>query len=105
MKIKVEPHLMRRGNKVAKAAVEFEKDDSFMAGFHMVGFTICEDEDKKLFVLFPASIIKSKDKTAGEKNRSFFFLRPDNDERLNHLEDAILKVYEDMVGLNHPVIK
>jgi hypothetical protein len=61
MKIKVEPFLMKKGNRVAKAAIEFESQDGFLSGFHMVGFTICDDHEKVLFVLFPASqIINAK---------------------------------------------
>ena len=93
MKIKVEPFLMKKGNRVAKAAIEF--DDGVLAGFHMVGFTICDDKEKGLFVLFPASIVR-KDENGATK--PFFFLRPDNDEALGKLESAILDVYESMTG-------
>jgi hypothetical protein len=41
MKIKVEPFMIKRGNRVANAAIEFEESDSILAGFHLVGFTIC----------------------------------------------------------------
>ena len=93
MKIKVEPFLMKKGNRVAKAAIEFESGDSFMAGWHMVGFTICDDREKGLFVLFPASIVKRENET-----KPFFFLRPGNDEQLNQLESLILDTYESMTG-------
>lgn len=92
-KIKVEPFLMKKGNRVAKAAIEFS--DGILAGFHMVGFTICDDKEKGLFVLFPASIVR-KDETGATK--PFFFLRPDNEEDLGRLEEAILDIYESMTG-------
>lgn len=95
MKIKVEPFLMKKGNRVAKAAIEFEKQDIPLAGFHMVGFTICDDKEKGLFVLFPASIVR-KDENGATK--PFFFLRPDSDEALGRLEEAILDMYESMTG-------
>jgi len=101
MKIKVEPFLMKKGNRVAKAAIEF--DDGVLAGFHMVGFTICDDKEKGLFVLFPASIVR-KDENGATK--PFFFLRPDNDEALGKLEEAILDIYESMTGkFNSPKLK
>jgi hypothetical protein len=94
MRIKVEPFLMKKGNRVAKAAVEFESADGLLAGFHLVGFTICDDAEKGLFVLFPA--VNSKDKD-GEA-RTFFFLRPSGDDQIDKLETQILDVYESMVG-------
>ncbi len=94
MKIKVEPFLMKKGNRVAKAAIEFESQDTLLAGWHMIGFTICDDKEKGLFVLFPASIITSAD--TDKKTRPYFFLRPENDDALHKLEDAIIDVYEDM---------
>lgn len=97
MKIKVEPFLMKKGNRVAKAAIEFEDGDSFMAGFHLVGFTICDDAEKGLFVLFPSSIVKKSD-----ESKPFFFLRPKNDEQIGQLESLILDHYESMVAVNHP---
>ena len=101
MKIKVEPFLMKKGNRVAKAAIEF--NDGVLEGFHMVGFTICDDKEKGLFVLFPASIVR-KDENGATK--PFFFLRPDNDEALGKLESAILDVYESMTGkFNSPKLK
>ena len=93
MKIKVEPFLMKKGNRVAKAAIEF--DEGVLAGFHMVGFTICDDKEKGLFVLFPASIVR-KDENGATK--PFFFLRPNSDEDLGKLEEAILDIYESMTG-------
>ena len=103
MRIKVEPFLMKKGNRVAKAAIEFR--DGVLAGFHMVGFTICDDTEKGLFVLFPASIVR-KDESGATK--PFFFLRPDpeNEDGLAKLESAILDVYESMtVKFNTPKMK
>lgn len=100
MKIKVEPFLMKKGNRVAKAAIEFELSDSFLAGFHLVGFTVCDDREKGLFVLFPASIINGA--TRDKANKPFFFLRPNNDEQLGKLESLILDQYESMMSFNHP---
>lgn len=101
MNIKVEPFLMKKGNRVAKAAIEF--NDGVLKGFHMVGFTICDDKEKGLFVLFPASIVR-KDESGATK--PFFFLRPDKDEDLGKLEGAILDVYESMTGkFNTPKLK
>lgn len=97
MKIKVEPFLMKKGNRVAKAAIEF--DDGVLAGFHMVGFTICDDKEKGLFVLFPASIVR-KDENGATK--PFFFLRPNTDDDLGKLEDAILDIYVSMTGKFNP---
>lgn len=92
MRIKVEPFLMKKGNRVAKAAIEF--DDGILAGFHMVGFTICDDKEKGLFVLFPSSIIRNKN---DGPSKPFFFLRPETEEGLIRLEEAILDVYESMI--------
>jgi len=95
MKIKVEPFLMKKGNRVAKAAIEFE--EGFLTGFHLVGFTICDDEQKGLFVLFPASIVKRNDET-----KPFFFLRPLQEEQIGELESLILDVYDSMTGKFNP---
>jgi DNA-binding cell septation regulator SpoVG len=100
MKIKVEPYLMKKGNRLAKAAIEFSSEDGVLAGFHLVGFTICEDADKGMFVLFPASIVKKN-----ENNKPFFFLRPGADDLLQKLQDSILDVYESMTALNRPRLK
>jgi len=103
MKIKVEPFLMKKGNRVAKAAIEFGENEGILAGFHMVGFTICDDKEKGLFVLFPASIVR-KDENGVTK--PFFFLRPNVDEDLGKLEEAILDIYESMTGgFNKPQLK
>jgi hypothetical protein len=107
MKIKVEPFLMKKGNRVAKAAIEFESQDSFLNGFHMVGFTICDDHEKGLFVLFPASqIINARSDVKNSKelvNKTFFFLRPNSDEQLEKLENLILDMYESMISFNKPI--
>jgi len=102
MNIKVEPFLMKKGNRVAKAAIEF--NDGVLKGFHLVGFTICDDKEKGLFVLFPASIV-NKDEDG--KTKPFFFLRPEKEEDLGILETAILDVYESMTAkfTNSPTIK
>ena len=101
MLIKVEPFLMKKGNRVAKAAIEFQPNDGVLAGFHMVGFTICDDKETGLFVLFPASIVR-KDENGATK--PFFFLRPSNEDDLGRLQEAILDVYESMIpgGFNTP---
>jgi len=103
MKIKVEPFLMKKGNRVAKAAIEFEASDSFLSGFHMVGFTICDDAERGMFVLFPASVINgaAKDKA----NKPFFFLRPNSEDAIAKLESLILDTYENMMSFNSPVSK
>ena len=90
MKIKVEPFLMKKGNRIAKAAIEFT--DGVLKGFHLVGFTICNDPEKGLFVLFPASIVKKDSKNI--EDRTFFFLRPSNESQLADLESMILDVYD-----------
>lgn len=95
MKIRVMPFLQKKGNRVAKAAIEFS--DGALAGFQLVGFTICDDSEKGLFVLFPSSIIKRETDT-----RPYFFLRPSTDDGLDNLQNAILDVYETMVGFNTP---
>lgn len=95
MQIKVEPFLMKKGNRVAKAAISF--DEGFLAGFHLVGFTICDDKEKGLFVLFPASIVKRNDET-----KPFFFLRPESEDQIGQLESLILDTYESMTAFNSP---
>lgn len=95
MKIKVEPFLMKKGIKVAKAAIEFNDVGSPLEGFHLIGFTICDDPIKGLFVLFPANIIKEE----GKDSRTYFFLRPDSPMRLDKLQDAIIDTYEDMMDI------
>ena len=101
MKIKVEPFLMKKGNRVAKAAIEFESTDEFLAGFHLVGFTVCDDVEKGLFVLFPASISASK-VSRSEAGKTFFFLRPSNESQIGKLEELILDQYESMMAFNNP---
>ncbi len=100
MKIKVEPFLMKKGNRLGKAAIEF--DEGLLKGFQMVGFTICEDKEKGLFVLFPASTIKRNNVVEAD-NKPFFFLRPNNPNQIAELESLILDVYDSMTGsINHP---
>jgi hypothetical protein len=102
VKIKIEPFLMKKGNRVAKAAIEFE--EGFLKGFHLVGFTICDDEEKGLFVLFPAATINNERRP--ESNRVFFFLRPQENDKhesqLDELETLILDTYESMISFNSP---
>jgi hypothetical protein len=86
---------MKKGNRVAKAAIEFERHEAPLGGFHIVGFTICDDKEKGLFVLFPASIVRKDDSGL---TKPFFFLRPETEEDLNNLEGAILDMYESMTG-------
>lgn len=89
---------MKKGNRVAKAAIEFESTDGVLANFHLIGFTICDDSEKGLFILFPASIVKNKN---DDKNtKPFFFLRPNDDSQLARLESAILDVYDEMIKFN-----
>lgn len=95
MRIKIEPFLMKKGNRVAKGAIEFESNDSILAGWHLVGFTICEDSDRGLFVLFPSS--QTQARNADEKGRPFFFLKPSDPSQIDKLEDLILEEYERMV--------
>jgi hypothetical protein len=101
-RIKVEPFLMKKGNRVAKAAIEF--DDGILAGFHMVGFTICDDKERGLYVMFPASIARRDNNMA---TKPFFFLRPTSEEDISILENKIIDVYVSMTGkqFNTPVLK
>lgn len=104
MKIKVMPFLTKQGNRVGKAAIEFE--EGILAGFNLMGFTICDDNDKGKFVLFPCSLVNPDDiksgKVSGDKVRPYFFLRPEHPEALDRLEDAILDVYDSMTAFNGP---
>jgi hypothetical protein len=86
---------MKKGNRVAKAAIEFEEHDYPLPGFHLVGFTICDDKEKGMFVLFPASIVRRDENGA---TKPFFFLRPNSDEDLDKLQEAILDVYDGMTA-------
>jgi hypothetical protein len=100
MKIKVMPFLTKKGNRVAKAAVEFmDETDGLMRGCQLVGFTICDDAEKGLFILFPSSLVKREQDT-----KPYFFLRPLTDSFLSTLENAILDTYESMVAFNSPRI-
>jgi hypothetical protein len=94
-KIKVMPFLQKKGNRVAKGSIEFS--DGVLEGFQLVGFTICDDKEKGLFVLFPSSIVKREDST-----KPYFFLRPSADDQLDRLQNAILDIYESMTGFNRP---
>src|SRR6202021_1492364 len=97
MKIKVMPFLTKKGNRVAKAAIEFSDDsDACMRGCQLVGFTIC-DGDKGLWVQFPSSLVKRETGT-----KPYFFLRPLHESFLANLENAILDTYESMVAFNSP---
>lgn len=91
------PFLQKKGNRVGKAAIAFGPNDGPLAGFQLVGFTICDDTEKGMFVLFPSSIVKR-----GETTQPYFFLRPQGDGLLDGLESAILDVYESMTGFNTP---
>lgn len=94
MKIKVEKFLMKQGNRVGKAAIEFQKTDGNgeLAGFHLVGFTVCDDPVDGMFILFPAAVTpKDKD---GKSTRPYFFLRPTEPNALARLENAILDAFE-----------
>jgi len=99
MRIKVEPFLMKKGNRVAKAAIEFT--DGILKGFHLVGFTICDDAEKGTFVLFPAITTKREEGNT-EKPRTFFFLRPNAENLIADLEEKILDVYDSMTGKPTP---
>lgn len=111
MKIKVEKFLMKQGNRVGKAAIEFEPTDGHLAGFHLLGFTICDDEQKGMFVLFPAVVPSRRDQQdknerSSSSNRPFFFLRPSSPDTLDKLENEILDIYESMSGaFNKPRLK
>lgn len=94
MKIIVQPLLAKDGNKVAIAALEF----SDFPGYQLQGFTICEDQKKGLFVLFPAA--RNKNKETGQI-KMWYFLRPTGDnkeEMIDKLEQQILDVYEAMIA-------
>ena len=94
--------LQRKGNRVAQAAINF--DDFLECGpCQFVGFTICDDPEKGLFVLFPSAQINKEE----DDKKLYFFLRPgDNKEFLQKLEDKILDVYESMTApkFNRPRI-
>lgn len=104
--------MIKRGNKLAKAGIEFEQADGLLAGFHLVGFTICENQSGELFVLFPAAEIlhtprgvekDSGDRVKAETGKPYYFLVPNSNELIEKLETAILDVYEAMIEkLNKP---
>lgn len=91
-RIKVEPFMMRMGIRVGKAAVEFT--DGPLAGFHLVGFTICED-DRGYTVQFPAAMPDKRE--VGKK--PYFFLRPEDPTLLDRLEDEIIELYKNQIGI------
>lgn len=96
-KIKVEKFLMRQGIRVGKGAIEFVGDGP-LNGFHLVGFTICDDPQKGRYVMFPMAKAAPGNGQKKEEysTRNFFFLRPDNPERLDDLQDAILDVFDSL---------
>jgi hypothetical protein len=84
--------LVKDGNKVAHAALEFPND---FPGYQLQGFTICDDPVKGLFVLFPAT----RNKKDGGETKTWYFLRPtvgDKEAAIEKLEKEILDVYESM---------
>lgn len=93
--IKVEKFLMRQGIRVGKAAIEF-RGEGPLNGYHLVGFTICDDTAKgKRYVMFPmAKGSMGRDEAT---QRNFFFLRPDKPEMLDDLANEILDVYESLI--------
>jgi hypothetical protein len=91
--IKVEKFLMKQGIRVGKGAIEFQ-GAGCLEGFHLVGFTICDDPQKGMFVMFPMAKTGAGDMSKGKgESRNFFFLRPDKPERLDNLQDQILDVF------------
>lgn len=86
---------MKKGVKVAKAAIEFNDVGSPLEGFHLVGFTICDDPYKGLYVLFPANTFREE----GKESRTYFFLRPSDSSQLEKLQDAIIDAYEAMIDV------
>jgi hypothetical protein len=111
VKIKVEKFLMRQGIRVGKAAIEFTGEGP-LNGFHLVGFTICDDVQKGMFVMFPMAKTNpgstGPNAREGQQSRNFFFLRPDKPELLDDLSEAILDVYESLENdefKNRPRIK
>lgn len=94
MKIKVEKFLMPQGIRVGKAAIEFTGDGP-LAGFHLVGFTICDDAKKGMkYVMFPMAKPLSN-RNEEPSTRNFYFLR-NEPEKLDELQDAILDVYDNI---------
>ncbi len=85
---------MRQGNRVGKAAIEFT--DGPLKGMHLVGFTICDDPQKGMFVLFPAATTDNKNNEG--RSRPYFFLRPTDPEALTRLENQILDDFEAMTA-------
>jgi hypothetical protein len=105
--IKIESFLIRHGNRVGKASVEFTEFP--LAGLQMVGFTICDEPQKGMYVMFPAAVNDKKGKD-GERSRPYFFLRPTGltPDALSNLENAILDEFEKVTAkkyANRPRIK
>lgn len=86
---------MQKGLKVAKGAIEFDPEDDILGGFILVGFTICDDPQKGLYVLFPSSLSKNLE----GQNKQYFFLRPNNPSLIEKLETKILDAYDKMMGV------
>lgn len=97
VKIKVEKFLMRQGIRVGKAAIEFTGEGP-LKGFHLVGFTICDDPQKNnQYVMFPMAKTNPTERAGSQgQSRNFFFLRPERPELLDELQDMILDVYESL---------
>ena len=107
VKIKVEKFLMKQGIRVGKAAIEFTGEGP-LKGFHLVGFTICDDAQKGQFVMFPMAKTNPSGKDGKGEGRNFFFLRPEKPEMLDDLQNAILDVYDSISNnefKNSPRIK
>ena len=101
MKIRIMPFLSKQGNRVAKAAIEFD-EDSLLAGTQLVGFTICDDPEKGLFLLFPSAKFQYKD---SPEHKTYFFLWQLTEGALDRIETAILDTYESMIAFNQPHVK
>lgn len=93
-KIKIEKFLMKQGVRVGKGALEFS-GGGYLDGFHLVGFTICDDGVKEKYVMFPMAKTNtfSAQKRDEDTSRNFFFLRA-SPEKLDELQTAILDAYD-----------
>lgn len=96
MKIKIMPFLQKKGNRVAKGSIEFTTD--ILAGFQLIGFTICDDTEKGLYVLFPCAMVTPRGGDETDKKKPYFFLRPSEPGLLEKLETLILDTYDSMVA-------
>lgn len=85
---------MKAGNRVAKGAIEFNDEDCILFGAHLVGFTICEEDDNpgNYFVMFPASEQKKSDGTS----KPYYFLRG-SAATMERIEDKIIEAYESVI--------